>query len=404
MPRPPKNAIAFTDRTLSALKPGTRRLDYMDRTFEGFGLRVFPSGHKTFFVRYRFGHGFRRFTLGEFKRKVTLKNARSMAATIIGRVAGGDDPQDSRRQRRAAPTFEELAATYLEVRAKPRIRARSYQEEVRVIEHDLLPQWRRFPAAEIRRPQVAKLLDSIVARGAPVQANRTRAVVSRIFAFAVEREIVEYNPVAGLRRPSVEQSRQRVLSDDEIRAFWTAWEVENSITSAVFRMLLLSAQRKQEVLRMRWADIQGTWWTIPATAAKNKLAHRVFLTADALALLAAMRPLTGREEWVFASPKRPGHPLSHWLSKAKQRSRARTSIHDWRPHDLRRTAATYMGRMGVSRTAIARVLNHAEKGVTAIYDRSTGEHEVEQALRLWGQRLKSIIHGCEAVDNVVRFG
>jgi integrase len=401
MPRPPKNAIAFTDRTLSALKPGTRRLDYMDRTLEGFGLRVFPSGHKTFFVRCRFGHGFRRFTLGEFKRQVSLKRARDLAATIIGRVADGDDPQDSRRQRRAAPTFEELAATYLEVRAKPRIRARSYQEEVRVIEHDLLPHWRRFPAAEIRWPEVAKLLDAIVARGAPVQANRTRAVVSRIFAFAVERVLVEYNPVAGLRRPSVEQSRQRVLSDEEIRAFWTAWEVENSITSAVFRMLLLTAQRKQEVLRMRWADIQGTWWTIPAATAKNKLAHRVFLTADALALLAAMRPLTGREEWVFASPRRPGQ---HWLSKAKQRSRAATSIHDWRPHDLRRTAATYMGRIGVSRTAIARVLNHAEKGVTAIYDRSTGEHEIEEALCLWGQRLDNIVHRPEPADNLVRFG
>jgi integrase len=120
-------------------------------------------------------------------------------------------------------------------------------------------------------------------------------------------------------------------------------------------MLLLTAQRKQEVICMRWADIQGTWWTIPAGTAKNRLAHRVFLTADAQALLAAMRPLTGCGEWVSASPRRPGQPLSHWLSKAKQRSRAAASIHDWRPHDLRRTAATYMGRMGVSRAAIAQV-------------------------------------------------
>ena len=111
-----------------------------------------------------------------------------------------------------------------------------------------------------------------------------------------------------------------------------------------------------------------------------------------LPMLGALAEKTGRGEWVFASPRRRGAPIAS-INKAKERFRAATEIPDWRPHDLRRTAATYMGRLGVSRMAIARVLNHVESGVTAVYDRSTGEPEIENALRVWGKRLGEIVHG-----------
>jgi integrase len=400
MPALPQNAVRFTDRSLRTLKTDAIQVDFMDLGLRGFGLRVFRSGRKTFFARYRYGRGFRRFNLGDYP-TIPLRLARANCKDILARVARGEDPQTGRREERSAMTFPELAKLYLDAHAKRRLRERSWREDERVIRHDLLPHWRQSDPTKIRRRDVARLLDGIIARGAPVQANRTRAVISRIFAFAVSREIAEHNPVAGLPRPSTEQARQRVLSEDEIRAFWATWEAESSVTSALFRMLLLTAQRKQEVIGMRWADIHGSWWTIPAATVKNKLVQRVYLTAEAQALLASLRPLTGAQEWVFASPRRPGHKLSHWLSKAKQRFRSATGVQDWRPHDLRRTAATYMGRMGVSRTAIARVLNHAEKGVTAIYDRSTGEPEIEHALRLWGQRLEEILHRREAPENVV---
>jgi integrase len=121
----------------------------------------------------------------------------------------------------------------------------------RIIRLDLLPAWDLRPAAEIRSRDVAAVLDRILARGAPVQANRTRAWAHRIFAFALEREIVEFNPVAGPRRPTQEHSRQCVLNEEEIRALWTVWEAERSVTSALFRMILVTAQRRQEIAAMR---------------------------------------------------------------------------------------------------------------------------------------------------------
>jgi integrase len=397
MPRSAKNALLLTHKSIQALRPGATRIDWMDTQDRGFGIMVRPSGRKTFLVRYRIGRGERRITLGDFPR-MTLKDARSAARELLGRVEGGDDPQQERFEKRGAIIFAELAASYLELHAKQH--KKSWPEDERVLHRELLPAWRSLPAAEIRRRDVAQLLDRIVARGAPIMANRTRALISKIFAFGLSRDIVEVNPVAGLPRPGEEHRRQRVLSEGEVRTLWEIWDAESSVSSAAFRMLLLTAQRKQEVLAMRWVDVDGAWWTIPAGIAKNKLTHRVYLSAAALSLLRVLSELTGRSEWVFASPRRQGSAVAS-LNTAKRRFRAAAALHDWSPHDLRRTAATYMGRMGVPRSAIARVLNHADTGVTAVYDRSTGEPEIEDALRRWSNRLDEILHGGGSVSNVV---
>ncbi len=399
MPRPPKNGLILNDRTVRSLRPAVGRLDYMDLTLKGFGIMVRPTGTKTFFVRYRTPRGFRRLMLGNYP-GTTLADARKAAKGAIGGVAKGGDPQEARHARLAGSTFGELASHYLEVHAKRR--KRSWQEDERMLERDLLPAWRNVLAAEIRRRDVAQVLDRIVGRGSPIMANRVRALASKIFNFGLAREVVEFNPVAGLPPASVERSRDRVLNEAEVRALWGIWEAESSVTSAAFRMLLLTAQREMEVLTMRWEEIEGDWWRVPAGVVKNKLGHRVFLSDLAVGLLQDLRESTGCKEWVFASPRLDGHITS--LNTAKQRFRTLSGIHDWHPHDLRRTAATYMGRMGVSRAAIAKVLNHAEPGVTAIYDRSTGEAEVAHALRLWGQRLAELLSGREPADNVIKFG
>src|ERR1700674_2758829 len=397
MARRAKHSMVFNDRAIRALRAREVRTEYRDAGLEGFGLRVYPSGAKAFFVRYRTERGERRYILGDYS-KVPLADARTRAKDLLGRAARGEDPQGERRERRAAPTFGELAGSYLEVHAKQR--KRSWKEDERMLRRDLLPAWRGVPAEQIRRRDIARVLDAIAGRGAPIMANRVRALASKIFAFGLQRGFVEFNPVAGLDKPGLERQRQRVLCEDEIRALWQQWEAEGSVSSAAFRMLLVTGQRKHEVLGMRWADIHGAWWTIPEGIVKNKLAHRVYLSAEALRLLASLEPLTGRKTWVFASPRRAGTSIAS-LNTAKRRSRTATAIHDWRPHDLRRTAATYMGRMGVARTAIARVLNHVDSSVTAIYDRSTGEPEIEHALRVWGQRLDEIVRGRQPVDNVV---
>jgi integrase len=398
VPRPAKNKLLFTDRSLGALKPTLGRVDYMDTGLQGLGIIVRPNGKKTFFVRYRLGRRFRRVILGDYP-AVRLRGLRDRARQLLGRVADGDDPQAEKVEQRGAVTFRALAASYLAVHAKRR--KRTWRQDERMLERDLLPSWGHLVANEIRRRDVVLLLDRVVARGSPVMANRIRALVSKIFAFALARDLVEFNPVAGSSRPGEERSRARVLTEAEIAALWNAWEADGSVTSAVFRMLLLTAQREGEVLAMRWKDLDGQWWTIPSGIVKNKLEHRVYLSDEARSVLNWVRGLRPESEWVFASPKTTGHVVA--LGKAKERFRAETGIADWRPHDLRRTAATYMGRLGISRPAIARVLNHAERGVTAIYDRSTGERDIESALRVWGERLAAILRGEPEAQDVLGF-
>lgn len=125
---------------------------------------------------------------------------------------------------------------------------------------------------------------------------------------------------------------------------------------------------------MRWQDLDGPWWCIPPGVVKNKLAHRVHLAPLALAIIDRLRPLTGRGTWVFASPRKLDRPVVA-LNNATERFRAVSGLQDWNPHDLRRTAATNMTRIGISRLVVGKILNHADPSVTAIYDRASYEPE-----------------------------
>jgi integrase len=399
MPPPSKHAFAFNDRSIKALRPGAVQTDYMDLSLEGFGLRVYPSGRKTFFRRYRVGRGgFRRLSLGTYP-KVSLKKARRLAAAAVGRVATGEDPQAERRERRQGPTFGELAATFMAVHSKKR--KRTWREDQRILDRELLPAWKHLPSSEIRRRDIAAVLEGVVGRDAPIMANRVRALISKIFAFALEREIVEFNPVHGLKAPTAERKRERFLSADEVSRLWGMWEAENSVTSAVFRMLLVTAQRLGEVLTMRWEDIEGEWWTIPPGITKNARGHRVYLGAEAQELLGVLRLRPDKCGWVFPSPRTSTRIVS--VNKAAERYRSASGTSGWTPHDLRRTAATYMGDLEVPDAIIALVLNHASTGVTARYNRSRREREIARALGLWGTRLAEMARGRSVAENIVRF-
>jgi integrase len=443
MPKPLKNVIAMTDRSVKALRPATTRVDYMFKSkVRGFGVTVYPSGTKTFFVRYT---NSRRRTLREILGNyppMKLGAARLAAENVVGRVADGEDPQAEKIENGRAETFGDLAATYL-ADAQTRMKARTYAEEGRVIRHDLLPAWRRTLIRDIRRRDVASVLDRIIARGSRVQANRTRSVCSRIFALAVEREVVEHSPVVGLRKPTEEHSRERVLCPEEIRSLWSVWDAEGSLVSMLYRMLLLTGQRKTLVASMQWAHIDGCWWVIPREITKNKKEHRVYLVPQALEILASQK--RGDSPWIFPSDRVAGQPLG-WVNKAKERYRRlkvklelrkallragvaevdsadqliitdekgaavvkkemlakQVTEPNWRPHDLRRTMATEMGDKGISHDTIGLVLGHLRAGVTAIYDRAARDHQIGSAMIAWGRRLEDILQGVERPQNVLSF-
>src|SRR5262249_6074211 len=145
----------------------------------------------------------------------------------------------------------------------------------------------------------------IKARGAPVLANRTLEIVRRIYNWGIDEERVEHNPCLGIE-PFAEQSRDRVLSENEIRTVWKVLDSLPATAAARFRLLLLTAQRYGEVRQMRWGDVADDWWTIPATVSKNGLSHRLPLSASTLSTLAGMKELTGGGVWVFPSPVNDG--------------------------------------------------------------------------------------------------
>jgi len=383
----------MTARFVESVKPRHVRRAYADGLVPGLELRVAPTGLKAWALRYRvhkrtLADGtkewvLRRMTLGTYP-PLTLADARSQAMAAMRRVESGEDPAIAKVERREADTMAELVRRYVEEYAEPR--KRSWKDDRRILHREVLPLWRHHLAVDIRRRDVRDLVDAVARRGAPIGANRVRAILHKLFNFALSVEIVESNPVAGVPKPGVERQRDRVLTSDEIRQFWNALDGEPPAMAAFYRLRLVTAQRGGEVLNMRWSDVDlaDGWWVIPAAGSKNRLPHRVPLGPRAMELLAGLL-MTARKEAVFVLEGARG-------KRQQSQVAGRLGLPDFRGHDLRRTSASSMASAGVLRLVIGKVLNHVERGVTAIYDRHGYDAEKRQALEVWDQRLTEILN------------
>ena len=180
-----------------------------------------------------------------------------------------------------------------------------------------------------------------------------------------------------------------MLSEAEIRALWLALDQEPSRIASVFRLALLTAQRRGEVLGLKWdeLDLEAGWWTLPAARSKNKLAHRVPLGAQAQDILNGLRAEANGSEFAFPSVR--GSHLDS-LQKPMRRIKKASGV-NFKFHDLRRTAASHMTAIGVERLVVSKILNHAEQGVTSVYDRHSYDGEKLAALLKWDQRLAEIM-------------
>ncbi len=395
----------LTDRFLRNLKTEKKQEDFWDETFPGtFGVRGTDRGSKTFILRYRFGGRRRRLTLGRYQ-VLSLAKARRMALDLLGEANGGEDPSEKRQQEKNAGTFEELAQLYLEMHARPHKKPASIKEDTRILDTYLLPAWDRRKFQSITRSDVICLLDEVkFKRKAPVMANRVKALVSTIFNFAARKALVPENfanPCANVEQPTKEKSRDRVLSDDEIKALWDDLENRVEPTASIYRLILLTGQRPGEVKAMRWSSIDSeNIWTIPPTETKNKREHKVPLSSHALAIIERIRPLTGDGEFVFAAP---GGGHIRWLQKMSLRIQKQTGF-NVRPNDLRRTCATNLSKLGVDDVTIARILNHSWplRHMTAVYNRWERLPEMSRALERWGAKLEGIVTG-KGATKVVTF-
>lgn len=386
-------SLLLTDRRVSGMKAAKAEREYFDSAVPGFGLRVYPSGAKRWILLYRKGTDkkLRRLTLGTYP-DMTLATAREQARDEIQKAHAGRAP-GTEKQEAKAHTFDALSDVYLEQHAKRH--KRSWREDDSRLRRVLIPAWTGRPVTSIRRTDVRELLETIVARGAKVEANRTLALVRKMLNFAVDREWLEANPAAKLARPGgKDQSRSRVLTADELKRMWAHLHEPPPVdatpavdprhwrlTRAALLLRLITAQRGREVVSMRWKDIDGDWWTIPGDVSKNRTPHRVYLTTPAKTVLARLKAEAAPDaEHVFVG-----------IRGTRQRRGALDGIgiEDVRPHDLRRTAGTMMASAGVPRLVVAKVLNHvsADAGVTAVYDRHGYDAEKRDALKTWTRAL-----------------
>lgn len=280
-----------------------------------------------------------------------------------------------------------------------------------MLESDLFAAWRTRPLAGITKRDVMDVLDVLVERGSEVMANRTLAYFSMLFGWALNREIITVDPTARIKKPGAEQSRERVLTLEEMRAIWQGTEPTQAnhgeLFTGIVRILMLTGQRREEVGGMRWSEIDGATWTLPAERTKNHREHVVHLSEPVLAILeerkAEQAAMGIKSAFVFTSfAVRPAPLLG--LEQEQGRLDGRAAIAAWTLHDLRRTLATRMAEdLDIPPHIIEATINHvsgARAGVAGTYNRGLYLPERRAAMDAWTGYVLRIIGEIQA-GNVV---
>tara|TARA_R110002051_G_scaffold189149_3_gene258517 strand:- start:1161 stop:2063 length:903 start_codon:yes stop_codon:yes gene_type:complete len=275
-----------------------------------------------------------------------------------------------------------------------------------VVKGSLVDKWAFRELPSITRGDVTRELDLIVDRGAPTVANRTLAALRKMLNWSVSRDYLPTNPCAGIRAPVAEKPRDRILTDDEVRAFWNACDQLGSPFGPLFQILLLTGQRREEVAAMTWSEIEGDVWTIPRERAKNDKAHAVPLSSAASSILSGIESIAGTQGYVFTttgtSPvsgfsrakkkKLDGLMLESLLEEAAAQDKE-AKLLPWRTHDLRRTVASGMARLGINLPVIERVLNHVSGsfgGIVSVHQKHEFQDEKRLALETWNRFVGSV--------------
>jgi integrase len=382
----------------------------------GFGVRVTAGGAKAFVLNYRLRGREYRYTIGQYPDWKALRAVRE-ARDLRQRVDRGENPLDDRvppvpaeAPKRVADVIDDFLKRYVRSPAGP---LRSVKEYERALLKQVAPAIGKVPIYELRRSQIAEMLDTIEDGHGPVQADRTLAYFRKCLNWYASRDDRFVPPIVpGMARTrATDRARERVLSDVEIR---TIWPHLTGTFGAVVKVLLLTAQRRNEVARMAWQEIdKEASWTIPAARYKTKRANVVPLSKGTLVVIEAQPKIAGCDA-VFATRTRSGKGRGAepaWcafsgfsktkpaLDKAITAANGGTPLPNWTLHDLRRTAKTLMVRAGVRPDISERVLGHAIGGVEGVYDRHSYEAEKRGALESLAAEIERILNPSPA--NVV---
>jgi integrase len=442
-------AKRLTDRTIVQVKAAESRREIPDGQCAGLYLTVHPTGAKAWALRFRSPierdaagqRKAKKLTLGplanepnddepQIGRPLSLSQARVLATGALEQVRRGIDPTHERRTEKAASRDEAISRSantvdaaiieFLKRYKGPKKRGlrdstRNLTAYYFGLKPDLeqpgewiktgagvLKRWSGRPLASISQHDVQTLVDAI-ADGAPVSANRTLAALKTLFKFYVKRQSLLTSPAALVDAPAAEESRDRTLSDAEVKAVWQAADAAAYPFGRLVQLLLLTGARRDELREAPWAefDLDGGMWTLPGDRVKNGNEHSVPLSGRAKQILRSMPRIKGRG-LLFTTT---GDTPYSGLSKAKDRLDTASGVTGWTLHDLRRTAATGMAeKCDVQPHIIEAALNHvsgeSKRGVAGIYNRARYADDIRKALQLWADFVDALVNGNAA--NVVR--
>jgi integrase len=387
------------------VKPEPVAFSVWDAKEPGLVLKVNPTGRKNFKVVY----SARRRAWWYHVGWVGLSDARKIAQQVRLDVAHGKHPVAERRAERSAGTFAELHERYLNEHAKKR--NRSWKQAAALVSRHLLPRWGKLSANSILRKDVRAAIGRIES---PTTANQTLAAASAIFTWGVKMEVVSTNPCRGVERNET-RSRERILSDAEIPAFWAAFgDVPNDGIGRALKAMLTLGQRPGEIAHMRHEHIADGWWTLPGApdpkigwpGTKNGATHRVWLPEAVQAIMkldggVQKTTLAGATGFVFAGAR--GASVGD-LAPAMQGICQRLGVEDKvTPHDLRRTHGSTITRLGFGRDAMNRIQNHREGGIADIYDRHGYEAENRRIMEAVARHILGLAEGRGDSATVITF-
>jgi integrase len=396
----------ITKRNVDDAKPGEKDSFLWDSALRGFGLKVAKGGSKSYVVQYRAGRGrgspTKRITIGKHGSPWTPATARKEALRLLGMVAGGADPageKSAKRKEQKGPrnTVRAVAEEWLK---RDQGSNRRLPEVRRILDRDVLPAIGDKPIAGLRKRDVIEMIDAITDRGSGIMANRTLAIVKRLLTWAAGRDIMDSNVAQFVEAPAEETRRERVLSDAELVDIWHVADTQGGPYGAGVKLLMLTAARREEIfgLSQDELDLHGAAIRLPASRTKVGEGRTIPLSPQAVAILEALPRLAG-PYLLSATGERP------WCDfpRSKRYLDARLpGMKPWVLHDLRRSVATGLQRLGARLETIEAVLGHvsgSRRGIVGTYQRHAFETEARAALESWGRHVEALLSGEK--DNVV---
>lgn len=385
--------LALTAAAVDRIKPPrTGQVEHFDKGYPGLALRVSYGGGKSFVFFYRIGGKLRRMTLGTYP-AISLAEAREAWRAARAEAKAGRDPSTSKDRKGPAIDFRTVAEEWVR---RDQSKNRTLGEVERVLKRDLLPAWGHRRVDDIGRRDVLDLVDAIVDRGSHVMARRVQGYVHRFFRWAIGRGIVQINPAADLPKPGSLVKRDRALNDRELILAWRAAAATDWPFGPIVQLLILTGARREEIGGLQWAEVGETELSLAGDRTKNREAHLIPLSTEARAVLDRV-PMIAGSQFLFGD-KRSSGKWDH-AKKGLDASMAQLAGEDlphWRLHDLRRTVATGLQKLGVNLQTIEAVLCHtsgSRSGIVGVYQRHSFDAEKAAALQVWGAHVTALVEG-----------